>query len=169
MLESRSLMIRFSIFVLCLLLISLPFKLPYFQDGNTPEAEVMQRQSLVNAIAANLEATGFRVLPTQDDLFMPTAELYIDTCILRITPLPVTRDLDDSFAFENANFDGRLAYYYEGEFFTEPPMNAPRFWEYAARALPKIGISVRERIRLGVAYSELCDLEALNLESLDGE
>lgn len=159
--ESKDPMIRFSVIVFVLLLVSLPPKLSYFQDGTTAETEVLARQTLVDDIAANLVSEGYSVKLIPDDPFLPTVELYKDACVLRITPLPVIRDLDNSFVFVNAGFDGQLAYYYDGGFSTDAPINAPRFWEYAARALPKVGITIRERIRLGVAYSDACDLEGL--------
>jgi hypothetical protein len=167
--ESKDPMIRFSIIVFVLLLISLPLKLSYFKNGTTAESEVLARQVLTDDIAAYLVSLGYNVKPTSDDPFLPTAELYKDACVIRITPLPVIRDLDNSFVFVNAEFDGQLAYYYDGGLFVEAPINTPRFWEYAARALPKIGITIRERIRLGLAYSDACDLVGLRFEPLNLE
>jgi hypothetical protein len=159
-------MTRFSVILIVLLLISLPLKLSYFKAGNTADEEVQSRQTLVNDIAAHLAPLGFNVIPTLEDPFLPSGLLYKGDCTLIVTPLPVTRDLDNSFVFENADFDGSLIYYYDGKFFTDAPVNAPKFWENAARALPKIGITIRERIRLGIAYSDACDLEGLQLDLL---
>ena len=159
-------MTRFSVILAVLLLISLPLKLSYFKDGTTADEEVQARQTLVNEIAAHLALSGFNVTPTLDDPFLPSGSLYKDDCILIVTPLPVTRDLDNSFVFENSEFHGSLIYYYDGKFFVDAPVNAPKFWENAARALPKIGITIRQRIRLGIAYSDTCDLEALQLHLL---
>ncbi len=159
-------MTKFSVILIILLLISLPLKLSYFGGGNTDEDELQARQTLVNDIAAHLAPLGFSVTPTREDPFLPSGTFYKGDCTLIVTPLPVIRDLDNSFVFENANFDGNLIYYYDGKFYTDAPVSVPKFWEYAARALPKIGITIRKRIRLGIAYSDTCDLEALQLKLL---
>lgn len=159
-------MTRFSVILIALLLISLPLKLSYFKGGNTADEEVEARQTLVNDIAAHLAPLGYKVTPTPEDPFLPSGSLYKDDCTLVVTPLPITMDLDNSFVFENSDFDGSLIYYYDGKFFVDAPVNAPKFWENAARALPKIGITIRERIRLGIAYSDACDLERLQLHLL---
>ena len=159
-------MTRFSVIVALLLLVSLPLKLSYFKDNNTAEEEVLARQALVEGIATYLTAHGFSVLPTAHDPFLPSGSLRKGDCTLVVTPLPVIRDLDNAFVFENSDFDGNLIYYYDGTFFTDAPVNAPKFWENAARALPKIGIAIRKRVRLGIAYSKSCDLENLRLNLL---
>ena len=159
-------MTRFSVILVILLLVSLPLKLSYFKDVNTAEEEVQARQTLVNDIAAHLAPLGFEVTPTPEDPFLPSGSLYKGDCALIVTPLPVIRDLDNSFVFENSGFDGSLIYYYDGKYYVDAPVSAPKFWENAARALPKIGITIRKRIRLGIAYSDTCDLEGLQLHRI---
>ena len=165
--ESKGPMTRFSILLACLLLLSLPFKLGYFQDGITAEGEIQERQYLIDGLAAHLASQGFEVIPAPVDVFMPNVVLQNDSCTLSITPLPVNTDLDDAFVFENAAFGGDLTYYYDGSYYTDPPVNSPRFWVYANQVMLKVGISVRDRIRLGIAHSEGCDLQSLNLDQAD--
>lgn len=157
-------MTRFSILVLLLLLISLPFKFTYFEGTVSSETEILLRQETANQIAEVLADQGFTVTSEPDDIFLPTLEMVNDSCILAITPLPVTKDLDATFTFIFGDFGGTLAYYFDGEFFTAPPVIFPTFWEHSSRALRKVGINTRPRIRLGIAYSDSCNLQNLRLE-----
>lgn len=156
---------RFSIIVLLLLLVSLPLKLSYFRDSASSEAELVARQEQASKIASHLVLQEFEVTSPPDDPFLPTVELRKDSCILLITPLPVINDLDDTFTYLNGTFDGSLSYYYDGEIFTDAPKYRPKFWEYAIRALPTIGIKLRPRIRLGIAHSDGCNLQELLFEN----
>lgn len=159
-------MIRFSLFVIGLLLISLPFKLSYFTEENSKDFEVESRQDMGWQIVELLQAEGYLINLEPTDGFLPSVAAYKDDCALFITPIPVLNDLDASFLVASENYTEQVTYYFDGSFSAEPPIYRARFWEYAARHLPKLGIAVKKRLRLGIAHAGSCDLAGIGFSEL---
>lgn len=159
-------MIRFSLAVLTLLAISLPFKLSYFGEENTKAAEIAARQDIGRQLADALKSEGYTITLDPTDRFLPSVAAGKDDCALYITPIPVLNDLDASFLFASSFYAEQVTYYFDGALSLEPPIYSARFWEYAARHLPKVGIAVEKRLRLGIAHSSSCDLAELDFSTL---
>lgn len=99
-------------------------------------------------------------------VFLPSIAASKGDCALYITPIPVLEDLDAAFLFTSATYAEQVTYYFDGTFSAEPPIDAARYWEYAARHLPKVGIAGKKRLRLGIAHTSSYDLADINFSNL---
>lgn len=156
-------MTRFSLYIAILLLISLSLKTSYFSDSVSQEAGVAERQMLGQSIVELLLADGFAIETEPTDSFLPSVAAVREGCSLYITPIPVLKDLDSAFLFASQGHGYTYTYYYDGAVFSEPPIYAPKFWSTAADHMPKIGIQIVPRLRVGVAYSDKCPVGGFDL------